>query len=62
MYDMEDYPPSTDSYEYKKFVQSHVSSKPFGETSHHVYSTPGIKRIKMVVYKMSSNGIFILQT
>ena len=62
MYDIEDYPPSTDSYEYKKFVQSHVSSKPFGETSHHVYSTPGIKRIKMVVYKMSSNGIFILQT
>ena len=62
MYDIEDYPPSTDSYEYKKFVQSHVNSKPFGEVSQHVYSSPGIKRIRMVVYKMSTNGTFILQT
>ena len=62
MYDIEDYPPSIDSYEYKKFVQSHVKSKPFGETSQHVYSSPGTKRIRMVVYKMSSNGTFILQT
>ena len=28
MYDIEKYPADTNSYEYKKFVQAHVNSKP----------------------------------
>ena len=62
MYDVENYPPETDSYEYKKFVQSHVNSKPINSIANHVYSSPGVKKIKIIVYKMTSNGLFVLQT
>jgi len=62
MYDVENYPPDTDSYEYKKFVQSHVNSNPINSITNHVYSSPGVKNIKIVVYKMSSNGVFVLQS
>ena len=62
MYNTENYPADTDSYEYKKFVQSHINSKPLNSMSNHLYSSPGVKKIKMIVYKMSANGGFILQT
>ena len=62
MYDIESYPPDTDSYEYKKFVQSHIKSKPANSISKHVYNSPGVKRLKIIAYKMSLNGVFVLQT
>ena len=62
MYDIENYPVDTNSYEYKKFVQAHINSKPLNSMSSHLYSSPGVKKIKMIVYKMSANGGFILQT
>ena len=62
MYDIESYPPDTDSYEYKKFVQSHIKSKPANSISKHVYNSPGVKRLRIIAYKMSLNGIFVLQT
>ena len=62
MYDIEEYPADTDSFEYKKFVQAHIKSQPLNSISKHVYNSPGVKRIKIIVYKMSSNGGFILQT
>jgi len=30
--------------------------------TNHLYSLPGVKKIKMIIYKMSRNGAFILQT
>ena len=62
MYDIEEYPADTDSFEYKKFVQAHIKSQPLNSISKHVYNSPGVKRLKIIVYKMSSNGGFILQT
>ena len=62
MYDIETYPAETNSFEYKKFVQAHISSKPLNSMTNHLYSSPGIKKIKMIIYKMSRNGAFILQT
>ena len=62
MYDTEEYPADTDSFEYKKFVQAHIKSQPLNSISKHVYNSPGVKRLKIIVYKMSSNGGFILQT
>ena len=62
MYDLESYPPDTNSYEYKKFVHSHIKSKPANSISKHVYNSPGVKRLKIIAYKMSSNGVFVLQT
>ena len=62
MYDIEKYPADTNSYEYKKFVQAHVNSKPLNSVTNHLYSSPGVKKVKMIIYKMSSNGAFILQT
>ena len=53
---------SSDSFEYKKFVQAHIKSQPLNSISKHVYNSPGVKRLKIIVYKMSSNGGFILQT
>mgnify|MGYP003135342719 CR=1 FL=1 len=62
MYDIESYPPDSNSYEYKKFVQSHIKSKPANSISKHVYNSPGVKRLRIIAYKMSRNGVFVLQT
>lgn len=62
MYNVENYPADTNSFEYKKFVQAHVNSKPLNSMTNHLYSLPGVKKIKMIIYKMSRNGAFILQT
>ena len=62
MYDIESYPADTNSYEYKKFVQAHVNSKPLNSVTKHLYSSGVKSKIRMIIYKMSLNGIFILQT
>ena len=75
-YDSEDYPKTTD-YFYKKYqqsqaleaipirregarVQGNYASIPNIKT--HSYNTPGVKTIKMIVYRYTPDAAFILQT
>jgi hypothetical protein len=66
LYDQDEYP-EPDSYIFKKWVTSHQSEvKEIGpnainETSH-VYNTPGVKSIKIVVYRYGRDKSILGQT
>ena len=75
-YDSEDYPKPED-YFYKKYQQSQdIEAIPIQREgarvdgqyngvpniTNHVYNTPGIKKIKIIVYRYTPDAAFILQT
>ena len=61
-YDSEDYPKPED-YFYKKYQQAQlVNSVPIQTNIKHTYNTPGIKNLKIVVYRYTKDTAFILQT
>ena len=61
-YDSEEYPEIDDFY-YRKFQQSQlVEAKPIEDISNYSYNTPGIKTIKIIVYRYTPDTAFILQT
>jgi len=61
-YDSEEYP-EIDNFYYRKFQQSQlVEAKPIDDISNHSYNTPGIKTIKIIVYRYTPDTAFILQT
>ena len=61
-YDTEGYPTIDDFY-YRKYQQSQlVEAKSIDDISNHSYNTPGIKTIKIIVYRYTPNTAFILQT
>ena len=62
VYDLELFP-SSDNFYYKKLssVQSN-EFKPLQEESSHIYNTPGIKNIKIIITRLTNDGSFILQT
>ena len=75
-YDSEDYPKPED-YLYKKYQQSQdIEAIPIQREgarvdgqyngvpniTNHVYNTPGIKKIKIIVYRYTPDAAFILQT
>ena len=61
-YDSEEYPRPED-YFYKKYQQSQeVEAIPIEDVKEHTYNTPGIKTIKVIVYRYTPNSAFILQT
>ena len=61
-YDGDEYPSSEDFF-YRKYQQSQiVESTPIDSILEHSYNTPGIKTIKIIVYRYHPNSVFILQT
>ena len=66
-YNLETYPIPGDFF-YRKYQQSQeISAAPIkrngqAQVSRHVYNTPGIKNIKIILYRYDARGAFILQT
>ena len=61
-YDNEEYPAPND-YNILRYNQEIIyNSKSFSEKINHTYLTPGVKSIKIVVYRYSKTGIFITET
>ncbi len=61
-YDSSEYPKATD-VDFQIFLQKNSrNSKPIQEELSHLYNTPGIKQIKIVVHRYTKNGVFILQS
>ena len=62
MYDLEEYPGS-DNYFLKKWLASQAKeTKPIQQISNHVYNTPGVKSIKVIVYRYDKSRTFLVQT
>ncbi len=61
-YDNDEYPAPND-YNILRYNQEIIyNSNSFKDTSSHTYLTPGVKSIKIVVYRYSKTGRFILET
>jgi len=61
-YDNDEYPAPND-YNILRYNQEIIyNSKSFSEKINHTYLTPGVKSIKIVVYRYSKRGRFILET
>ena len=61
-YDNEEYPAPND-YNILRYNQEIIyNSKSFSKKIDHIYLTPGVKSIKIVVYRYSKTGRFILET
>jgi len=62
MYDLEEYP-GGDNYFLKKWLASQAKeTKPIQQISNHVYNTPGVKSIKIIVYRYDKSRTFLVQT
>ena len=62
MYDLEEYP-GGDNYFLKKWFGSQAKeTKPIQQISNHVYNTPGVKSIKIIVYRYDKSRTFLVQT
>ena len=54
--------PDIDNYYYKRIVNNKSSQFNFTLDSFHVYNTPGLKIIKIIVYRYDSSGNILLQS
>jgi len=62
LYDTEEYP-EPDNYFLKKWKSSrHNHAKPIQDLVNHTYNTPGVKSIKIIVYKYDKFKSLLLQT
>ena len=65
IYDEDAYP-DRENYSFKKLgVDQFFDFKPIGEQgeiSTHVYNTPGVKNIKIIISRLTRDGSFVLQT
>ena len=56
-------PPNINEFFYKKYQQSQrVKSREIELNSNHIFNTPGVKSIKIVLYRYDFSGSIILQT
>jgi hypothetical protein len=56
-------PPNINDFFYKKYQQSQrVKSRRIELNSNHIFNTPGVKSIKIVLYRYDFSGSLILQT
>ncbi len=56
-------PPNINDFFYKKYQQSQrVKSREIELNSNHIFNTPGVKSIKIVLYRYDFSGSLILQT
>lgn len=62
LYDLPEYP-SDDNYFLKKWYASQIrESIPLEQTDSHVYNQPGVKSIKIVIYRYDDSRSLLLQT
>ena len=66
-YDEEDFeineaPTTSNNYFYKLFAQTQKGAKHLTEKTKHTYITPGIKSIKILIFRYTKNGFYILST
>ena len=61
LYDMDGYP-QADNYIAKKSVSSQYNSIPIEEQTPHIYNKPGVKSIKIVLYRYTRDQTLLLQT
>ncbi len=54
--------PTPDNFHYKRMVNNSFSQLNFTVDSFHVYNTPGVKTLKIIVYRYDSTGNILLQT
>ena len=54
--------PSPDNFYYKRIVNNKNKQTNFNTNLFHVYNTPGIKNLKIIVYRYDSTGNVLIQT
>ena len=62
LYDVEEYPESYNYYLKKWFASQTREAIPMQDLVSHVYNTPGVKSIKIVVYRYDKSKSFLTQT
>ncbi len=56
-------PPPTTEFNFRKLINSQArKSVPFQQNSYHTYNRPGVYQIKVIAYRYSADGIYVLQT
>ncbi len=56
-------PPPTTEFNFRKLINSQaIKSVPFQQNSYHTYNRPGVYQIKVIAYRYSADGIYVLQT
>ena len=62
LYDTEDYPEDDNYFLQKWFASQNREAIPIQDSVSHVYNTPGVKSIKIVVYRYDKSKSFLTQT
>jgi len=62
LYDVEEYPESDNYFLQKWFASQNREAVPIQDSVSHVYNTPGVKSIKIVVYRYDKSKSFLTQT
>ena len=61
-YDAEEFPDPND-YDFRKLSNSQIkNSIPIQYSTTHSYNTPGVKEIKIIVYRYTDDGTYVIQT
>tara|TARA_R100001443_G_scaffold3476_2_gene10893 strand:+ start:5158 stop:7260 length:2103 start_codon:yes stop_codon:yes gene_type:complete len=62
LYDIEEYPQSDNYFLRKWFASQNREAVPIQDSVSHVYNTPGVKSIKIIVYRYDKSKSFLTQT
>ena len=62
LYDVEEYPQSDNYFLRKWFASQNREAVPIQDSVSHVYNTPGVKSIKIIVYRYDKTNSFLTQT
>ena len=62
LYDVEEYPQSDNYFLRKWFASQNREAVPIQQTDSHVYNQPGVKSIKIVIYRYDDSRSLLLQT
>ena len=62
LYDVEEYPQSDNYFLRKWFASQNREAVPIQDSVSHVYNTPGVKSIKIIVYRYDKTKSFLTQT
>ena len=62
LYDVEEYPENDNYFLRKWFASQNREAVPIQDSVSHVYNTPGVKSIKIIVYRYDKSKSFLTQT
>jgi len=62
LYDVEEYPQSDNYFLRKWFASQNREAVPIQDSVSHVYNTPGVKSIKIIIYRYDKSKSFLTQT